>query len=444
MTEPKTATAKPRVVVVGAGFGGLALAKGLADAPLDLTLIDRRNHHLFQPLLYQVATAGLAPAQIASPIRSVVRGQANTRVILGEVAGIDRARRLVRLSDRVIPYDILVLATGATHAYFGHDDWEAFAPGLKTLEDAIDVRRRVLLAFERAELTDDPAERERLLTFVIIGAGPTGVELAGAIAELARRAISCDFRVIQGIRAKVWLVEAGPRVLPAFPPHLSAYAARALEKLGVTVATGRAVTACDALGVELDGSSRIEARTLVWAAGVHASPAGAWLEAERDRAGRTVVGPDLSVAGDPDVFVIGDAAHAEIAGKPLPGVAPVAKQQGEYLARLIKARLAARPAPGPFRYKDYGSLATVGRQAAVVAIGRASLKGFIAWLFWGAAHVYFLIGFRNRVAVTLDWLWAYITFDRGSRLITGDVMPKAPEPQPAPRAPASRPLEPVH
>ncbi|MDQ0464574.1 NADH dehydrogenase [Caulobacter ginsengisoli] len=442
MTQPQTAPARPRVVIVGAGFGGLALAKGLADAPCDVTLIDRRNHHLFQPLLYQVATAGLAPTQIASPIRSVVRGQANTRVILGEVAGVDRARRQVKLSDRVIPYDILVLATGATHAYFGHDDWEAFAPGLKTLEDAIDVRRRVLLAFERAELTDDAAERERLLTFVIIGAGPTGVELAGAIAELARRAISCDFRVIQGAMARVYLVEAGPRVLTAFPPHLSAYAARALEKLGVTVATGRAVTACDALGVELDGKSRIEARTLVWAAGVRASPAATWLEAERDRAGRAMVGADLSVAGAPDIFVIGDAAHAQADGKPLPGVAPVAKQQGEYLARLIKARLADRPAPGPFRYKDYGNLATVGRQAAVVAIGKASLKGFIAWLFWGAAHVYFLIGFRNRIAVTLDWLWAYITFDRGSRLITGDIMPKTPEP--APRAAARRPLEPVH
>jgi NADH dehydrogenase len=428
-------TRPPRVVVVGAGFGGLALAKGLAHAPCDLTLIDRRNHHLFQPLLYQVATAGLAPTQIASPIRSVVRGQANTRVILGEVSRVDRAARQVVLSDRTIPYDILVLATGATHAYFGHDAWEAFAPGLKTLEDAIDVRRRVLLAFERAELCDDPAERQRLLTFVIIGAGPTGVELSGAIAELARRALATDFRVIHGATARVYLVEAGPRVLTAFPPHLSAYAAKALEKLGVTVATGQAVTACDAQGVELDGQTRIEARTLVWAAGVQASPAGAWIEAERDRAGRAMVGPDLSVAGEPDIFVIGDAAHAPAPdGKPLPGVAPVAKQQGEYLARLIQARLnrgslAGKAAPGPFRYKDYGSLATVGRQAAVVSIGKASLKGFIAWLFWGAAHVYFLIGFRNRIAVILDWLWAYVTFDRGSRLITGDVMPpRAPRP----------------
>jgi NADH dehydrogenase len=442
VSHSETTAAKPRVVIVGAGFGGLALAKALGDAPCDVTVIDRRNHHLFQPLLYQVATAGLAPTQIASPIRGVVRGQANTRVILGEVAGVDRERRLVKLSDRVIPYDMLVLATGATHAYFGHDDWEAFAPGLKTLEDAIDVRRRVLLAFERAELTDDPAERERLLTFVIIGAGPTGVELAGAIAELARRAIACDFRVIQGAKARVFLVEAGPRVLTAFPEQLSHYAARALEKLGVTVATGRAVTSCDALGVELDGQDRIEARTLVWAAGVRASPAGAWIGAERDRAGRAMVGPDLAIAGDPDVFVIGDAAHAEAAGKPLPGVAPVAKQQGQYLARLIKTRLAGKPPPGPFRYKDYGNLATVGRQAAVVSIGRFRLAGLIAWLFWGAAHVYFLIGFRNRIAVTLDWLWAYITFDRGSRLITGDVMPKAPEP--APKTPARRPLEPVH
>lgn len=443
VTEPQTAAARPRVVIVGAGFGGLALAKDLADTACDLTLIDRRNHHLFQPLLYQVATAGLAPTQIASPIRGVVRKAANIRVILGEVAGVDRERRQVALSDRVIAYDILVLATGATHAYFGHDDWEAFAPGLKTLEDAIDVRRRVLLAFERAELCDDPAERERLLTFVIIGAGPTGVELSGAIAELAKRAITADFRVIQGAKARVYLVEAGPRVLSAFPAHLSAYAARALEKLGVTVTTGQAVTAIDALGVELNGATRIEARTAVWAAGVRASPAGAWVETERDRAGRAMVGPDLAIAGEPDIFVIGDAAHAVTAsGQPLPGVAPVAKQQGEYLARLIKARLTGRPAPGPFRYKDYGNLATVGRQAAVVAIGRASLSGFIAWLFWGAAHVYFLIGFRNRIAVTLDWLWAYITFDRGSRLITGDVMPQAPEPQPT--VPAKRPLEPVH
>jgi NADH dehydrogenase len=431
------------VVVVGAGFGGLALAKGLADADCDLTLIDRRNHHLFQPLLYQVATAGLAPTQIASPIRSVVRGAANTRVVLGEVIGVDRERKLVRLTDRVIAYDILVLATGATHAYFGHDDWERFAPGLKTLEDAIDVRRRVLLAFERAELTSDPAERERLLTFVVIGAGPTGVELSGAIAELARRAITCDFRVIQGVKARVFLVEAGPRVLTAFPETLSAYAANALEKLGVTVATGRAVTACDALGVELDGHDRIEARTLVWAAGVKASPAGAWIGADRDRAGRAMVNSDLSIAGDRDVFVIGDAAHAEIKGKPLPGVAPVAKQQGEFLAKLIKARITGQNPPKPFAYKDYGSLATVGRQAAVVAIGKLRLAGLIAWLFWGAAHVYFLIGFRNRIAVTLDWLWAYITFDRGSRLITGDIMPPAPAPEPAAPKPALRPLEPA-
>ena len=411
---------RPRVVIVGAGFGGLAAAAALAKAPVDVTLIDRRNHHLFQPLLYQVATAGLAPTQIASPIRSVVRGQDNTRVVLAEVTGIDAPGQSLRLGGREVGFDYLILATGATHAYFGHDEWAPFAPGLKTLDDAIDIRRRVLTAFEAAETACDPDERRRLLTFVIVGGGPTGVELAGAIAELARKALATDFRAIRQEMARVLLVEATDRLLLAFDPRLSAYARAAVEKLGVEVSLGRAVTQVDAEGVVV-GDERIGAANVVWAAGVRASSAGAWLGADLDRAGRVSVEPDLTVKGAPNVFVIGDLArHVGADGKPTPGVAPAAKQEGVYAAKAIAADIAGRPRPAPFRYADFGSLATVGRAAAAVQIGRWRITGFAAWLFWCVAHIYFLVGFRNRIQVGLDWLWAYLTFERGSRLITGE------------------------
>jgi len=414
-----TSSRRPHVVIVGAGFGGLSAAKALARAPVDVTVIDRRNHHLFQPLLYQVATAGLAPNQIAVPIRSILRDQANARVVLAEVSGVDPADKRLKVGAQTMAFDTLILATGAAHAYFGHDEWAPLAPGLKSLEDGIELRRRVLTAFEAAETACDEDERRRLLTFAVVGAGPTGVEMAGSIAELAHRALTQDFRAIRQSMARVLLIEAGERVLPTFRPELSAYTARALAKLGVEVRTGEAVTAMDEAGLTV-GGQRIEAATIVWAAGVRASPAAAWLGAPADRAGRVEVAPDLSVPDAPDVFVIGDAAHlTDAAGVLAPGVAPAAKQQGEYVARLIRARLAGRPAPAAFRYADFGALATIGRAAAVVQLGRIQLRGFIAWLFWCVAHIYFLVGFRNRVQVGLDWLWSYVTFERGARLITG-------------------------
>jgi len=393
----------------------------LARVDADVTVIDRRNHHLFQPLLYQVATAGLAPTQIASPVRSILRNQANIEVELDEVTGVDLEKRQVRLGERTLPYDQLILATGATHAYFGHDEWAKDAPGLKSLADALGLRRRILMAFEAAEVAETEAERTRLLTFVVVGAGPTGVELAGAIAELAKRALAVDFRKIRSLMARVLLVEAGPRVLTAFPESLSAYAKRALEHLGVEVRLGQAVTGCDRDGVDL-GEERIAAANVIWAAGVQASPAGQWLGVETDRAGRILVQPELTLPGHPEVFVIGDLAHIDGAGGALvPGVAPAAKQAGVHAAKTIAARLAGKPAPGPFRYADVGSLATIGRQAAAVSIGPVRLTGFIAWAFWCAAHVYFLIGFRNRAQVVLDWTWSYLTFERGARLITEPV-----------------------
>ncbi|HZS85600.1 MAG TPA: NAD(P)/FAD-dependent oxidoreductase [Stellaceae bacterium] len=414
---------KPRIVVIGAGFGGLSAARALAHAPVEVTLIDHHNYHLFQPLLYQVATAALSPADIATPIRAILRRQRNATILLARVSGIDPAARIIETETRRIPYDVLVVATGARHAYFGHDEWESVAPGLKTIDDATGIRRRILLAFERAEQVADAAERRRLLTFLIIGAGPTGVELAGALAELGRKALAADFRNIDPRDTRVVLVEAGPRILAAFPESLSAAAKRALEGLGVEVLLGQPVTRCDADGVEL-GERRIEARTILWAAGVEASPAAKWLGAEHDRAGRVLVGPDLTLPGHPEIFVIGDTALArDGTGKPLPGVAPVAKQQGAYVARAIKNRLAGRPTP-PFRYRDYGNLATIGRRAAVADFGVLRLSGRIAWLLWGAVHIFFLIGFRNRVAVLLDWLWAYLTFQRGARLITGPTGPR--------------------
>jgi NADH dehydrogenase len=412
------APARPRVVIVGAGFGGLTAAKLLGGKPVDVTLIDRQNYHLFQPLLYQVATAGLSPADIAAPIRSVVGRFGNVTVLLGNVDGVDTGASEVRIGVRRVPYDCLVLATGARHAYFGHDEWEAFAPGLKRVEDATEMRRQILLAFERAEGESDADERRRMMTLIVVGGGPTGVELAGAIAELAKRALARDFRNIDPRTARILLVEAGPRVLSTFPEALSESARRQLERLGVEVRLNAPVERVDADGVVVAGE-RIESRTVLWAAGVAASAAGKWIGAALDRAGRIIVKPDLSVPQHPEIFAIGDTALAvDDEGEPLPGVAPVAKQQGQYIARLILARAAGRNAIGPFRYRNYGNLATIGRKAAVVDFGWLRLRGLIAWLVWTVAHIWYLIGFRNRIIVTLEWLWAYFTFQRGSRLIT--------------------------
>jgi NADH:ubiquinone reductase (H+-translocating) len=413
----------PKVVIIGAGFGGLSAARALAKAPVHVTVIDRRNHHLFQPLLYQVATAGLAPTQIATPIRAILRQQRNADVVLGAVDGVDVAAKHVSMGHRRIPYDYLIVATGARHSYFGRDEWEAFAPGLKTLEDATHLRKRILLSFERAELEAEPAERLRLTTFVVIGAGPTGVETAGAIAELAKKALARDYRRINPQCARIVLVEAAPRVLGGFPDRLSAHAQCALERLGVEIQLGQPVSVIDADGIRV-GDRRIESRCVIWAAGVQSSPAARWLSIAADRAGRAMVDEYLRAPGRDDVFVIGDCSVATgDDGRALPGVAPVAKQQGAYVAEVIRAALRSRRLPRPFRYSDYGNLATVGRKAAVADFRGVHLKGFLGWLVWSAAHVYFLIGFRNRIAVTLDWLWSYLTFERGARLITGDISP---------------------
>lgn len=425
-----------RIVIVGVGFGGLAAARGLAKSPAEIVLVDRRNYHLFQPLLYQVATAALSPADIAWPIRALVSGQANTSVRLGRVTGIDLGQRQLLLEEERLDYDQLVLATGARHSYFGHDAWEATAPGLKKIADATHIRERILIAFERAEVCCDAAEQRRLLTFVVIGAGPTGVEMAGAIAELARMALKADFRHIDPRATRVVLVEAGPRVLPSFPERLSAAACRQLERLGVEVRTKAAVTACDEEGVELAGE-RLAARTVIWAAGVIASPAARWLGAAADRAGRVLVEPDLSVPGHPEIFVIGDTAACLEDGRPVPGIAPAAKQMGTYVARLLDARLRGRPAPAAFRYRHQGSLATIGRRAAVADLGWIRLAGPIAWALWALAHVWFLIGWRNRVVVGLNWLWNYVTFERGARLITAAAEEGQPQPRPAVDRPAA-------
>jgi NADH dehydrogenase len=431
MLEAAITHRRPRVVIVGAGFAGLSAALGLADTAFDVTLIDRHNYHLFQPLLYQVATCGLSPADIASPIRSIVRDQKNTSVVLDRVTAVDTARQEVVTAARRIPFDYLVLATGARHAYFGHDDWEAHAQGIKKIDDATALRRKILLAFERAETEADAAERRRLLNFVIVGGGPTGVEMAGAIAELSRKALAADFRSIDPRLARIVLVEAGPRLLAGFDPRLSQKARLSLEMLGVEVMLGIGVTGCDADGVAL-GAERIESRTVIWAAGVQASPAGKWLNVERDRIGRAIVAPDLSVPGHPHIFIIGDTAHVALGdGKALPGVAPVAKQQGQYVAALMKARLRGGDLP-PFRYRDRGSMATIGRKRAVVQIGRLRLSGIAAWVLWSVAHIYFLIGFRNRIVVAMNWAWNYLTFQRGTRLITGADAPETP-PAPATR-----------
>ena len=416
---PALDTALPHVVVVGAGFGGLAVVRGLRHSPCRITLIDQHNYHLFQPLLYQVATAGLSPADIATPVREHLRAQDNVSVRMGRVTGVDSAAREVALGDRRLSYDHLVLATGARHSYFGKDAWEPYAPGMKRIEDGIEVRRRLLLAFEMAENALDLTEREAWMSFVIVGAGPTGVELAGAIAELARHGMSGEFRQIDPAKAKVILVQSADRVLPSFSATLSSATLRSLTALGVDVRLGARVEAIDEGGVMVSGS-RIPARTVMWAAGVAASPAAEWLGAERDRAGRVKVASDLSVPGHTNVYAIGDTAASEAwNGQAVPGLAPAAKQGGAYVARLIDARVRGRPVPKPFRYTHMGSLATIGRKSAVVEYGPFKLTGPLAWWFWGAIHVLFLASLRSRIAVAVEWMWAYLTFRRSTRLITG-------------------------
>ena len=410
------ASLPPRVVIVGAGFAGLYAARALAGAPAQVTVIDRRNHHLFQPLLYQVATAALNPADIAAPIRRVLRRQRNAEVILAEVTGVDLPGRRVLLTDGALPYARLILATGATHSYFAHPEWAGVAPGLKSVEDALEIRRRILTAFERAEREADPGRQRAELTFVVIGGGPTGVELAGAIAEIARHALGSDFRHIAPERSRVLLLEGGPAVLATYPEALRASAARQLQRLGVEVRTGALVTGVDADGVEVAGE-RLAARTVLWAAGVQASPLAGALGVPLDRAGRVRVAADLSVPGHPEVQVVGDLASLEQDGQPVPGVAPAAIQQGRHAALNVVRALSGAPAL-PFRYRDKGALATIGRGSAVARIGRLELSGLLAWLAWLFIHVLFLIGFRSRAAVILQWAWSYLTFDRGARLIT--------------------------
>jgi len=409
---------RPHVVIVGGGFGGLEAAKHLSRAPVSVTLVDRQNHHCFQPLLYQVATAALSPADVAWPIRSIVGARHNVTVLMAEVTGVDAVNKAVRIGATGIPYDYLVLATGATHSYFGHDDWAAHAPGLKRIVDATEIRRRVLVAFERAELTEDAAERERQMTFVIVGGGPTGVEMAGAIAEVARHALPLDFHRIDPRRSRILLLEAGPRILPSFPVHLAEYARQALARMGVDVRVASPVTDCGPSGVQVDGRAT-EAATIIWAAGVRASPAAEWLSAPKDRAGRIEVGPDLTVPGESAVFAIGDTAAVSRDGIPVPGIAPAAKQMGEYVAAEISRRIAGKPSAGPFVYRHQGDLATIGRKVAVVKLARLELKGFAGWLFWSLVHIYFLVGARNRLAVALSWIWSYVTFQRHARLIVG-------------------------
>lgn len=409
--------ARPRVVILGGGFGGLYCAKALRGAAVDITLIDRHNYHLFQPLLYQVATASLSPADVASPIRGILRRQANVEVWLGEAVDVDPDRKIVRLADGHLEYDYLVVATGATHAYFGHDGWAPRAPGLKTVDDALEIRRRFLLAFEAAEREAASQARRRLLTFVIVGAGPTGVELAGAMAEIAAESIPRDFRFINTASARVLLLEGANRVLPTYPEELSNKARRQLERLGVEVRTGALVTEIDPQGVYI-GDEVILAGNIFWAAGVAASPLGRALGAPLDAAGRVQVESDCSVPGHPEVFVVGDLAYIEQNGSSLPGVAQVAIQSGRHVARAIRADLKGTTRR-PFRYTDKGSLATIGRNAAVADFGRLRFGGFLAWLLWVFVHILYLIGFRNRVLVLIQWAWAWLSYHRGIRLITG-------------------------
>jgi NADH dehydrogenase len=415
-TEPRK-----RVAIVGGGFAGLAAARGLArDRRLEITLIDQRNHHLFQPLLYQVAMAGLSPAEIAAPIRALLRGEPNVRVRQEEAIGADLERHVLktRVDDRELEhaYDYLILACGAAHAYFGHGEWEEHAPGLKTLAQAVEIRRRVLSAYERAEVEGDATRQRALLTFVVVGGGPTGVELAGALGEMSRFTLARDFRNIDPALARVILIEAGPRILPSFPEALARRATRDLESLGVQVWTASPVTRIDATGVEV-GRERIETATTLWAAGVEASPLGKALGLPTDRLGRVLVGADLALPDHPEVFVLGDQAHALGAdGAPLPGLAPVAIQAGRFAARAIRGELRGRPR-GAFEYRDRGQMATIGRSRAICASGRLQFGGFAAWLFWLCVHIYFLVGFKNRLFVVLQWAWSYLSYGRGARLI---------------------------
>lgn len=409
---------KHRVVIVGGGFGGLTAAQELAGAGTDITLIDRRNHHLFQPLLYQVATTALSPSEIAWPIRQLLRNRPDVTTLLGNVVGVDLASRQVALEDGTrVPYDSLILATGAGHAYFGHDEWEKVAPGLKSLEDATAMRRRLLLAFERAERETNQERRRALLTFAIIGAGPTGVELAGSLIELARTTLVSDFRRIDPKETRVVLIEGGPRVLGNFREELSDYARHALERLGVDVILGKMVEAIEP-GMVRFGDTELQAETVIWAAGVKASPAAQWLGVEADRAGRIKVEPDLTVPGHPEIFAIGDTITiTQPDGKPVPGVGDAAKQMGRHAARVIRARLRQQPAPA-FRYSHAGDIATIGKSAAVIDFGWIQLTGWIGWWAWGIAHIYFLIGLKNRISVAINWLWIYLTGQRSARLIT--------------------------
>jgi NADH dehydrogenase len=407
------------VVIIGCGFGGLAAARALKRPEVRVTLVDQANHHLFQPLLYQVATAGLSATEIAAPIRHILRRQKNVTVLMAHVRGIDPERRRVVLDgSEAIEYDFLIVASGAMHSYFGRDEWASAAPGLKTLEDAFEIRRRILTAFERAERENDPAAVSAWLTFVVIGAGATGVELAGTLAEIARHTLRGEFRRIDTRNARVILLEGADRILPPYPDTLSARAQHQLERLGVEVRTGCLATEIDAAGVSI-GDTRIQARTVLWAAGVAASPLGASLGAPLDRAGRVRVQPDLSIPDHPEVFVIGDLASARSGGRPVPGIAPAAKQMGAHAARTVLARIAGQPGR-PFRYRDYGTLATIGRRAAVAVIGRVRLSGYPAWLAWLFAHIFFLIGFRNRFVVLMEWAWSYWTFERHARIVIGD------------------------
>jgi NADH dehydrogenase len=421
MSVAEQSPVRKKIIVVGAGFGGMAVMQSLKNVDADVTLIDRTNHHLFQPLLYQVATAALSPAEIATASRALLRHQRNATVLMAVVVGVDPARRRVQLADGLeLPYDYLVLATGAAYSFFGHDEWAPYTHVLKTLDDALSIRERLLSAFEWAEESNDPAQIQRLMTFAVIGGGPTGVELAGTIAELARSTLARDFKRIDPRSARIVLCEAGPRLLSAFPEYLSAYSLGALRALGVEVRLGTAVKEIDAHGLQV-GDTRIDASLILWCAGTAARPAARWIAAPAARNGAVIVAADCSVPGWPEIFAIGDvASYADGLAAPLPGLAPVAKQQGYYVGSVLKARLTGAPAPGPFRYRNWGTMAVIGRSHAIADFGRFRFKGFFAWLTWSLVHLMLLVDFRSRVAVYWNWSWAFFTYGRGARLLTGD------------------------